>query len=233
MNQCSPYLNPLPKFLCQTNKLQHRSLNQKKSSRRNTTITSAPYPVDNHNQQESVKKEDSVNFIPTIINGITKKTTISEMTLEVSELSSEVNGDTIHGIMTDLKESINIHQNKKLPSTQHRVVLSGDSNMRGYVSSLEPLLNSNYNLYSVMKPGSSTNELGKSATETISYLNHNDMIILCYGTNNFDQKSKKNLKEKLSCTFQNIKKFILNNNHTNILLMNVPFQYDIPNVSLC
>ena len=226
---CSPYLNPLAKFLPQTNKLQHRSLNQKKSSRKNTTITSAPYPVDNHKQQESVKKEDLVNFIPTIINGITKKTTISEMTLEVSE----VNGDTICGIVTDLKESINIHQNKKCSSTQHRVVLSGDSNMRGYVSSLEPLLNSNYNLYSVMKPGSSTNELGKSATETISYLNHNDMIILCYGTNNFDQKSKKNLKEKLSCTFQNIKKFILNNNHTNILLMNVPFQYDIPNVSLC
>jgi len=93
--------------------------------------------------------------------------------------------------------SINIHQNKKLPSTQHRVVLIGDSNMRGYVSSLEPLLNSNYKLYSVMKPRSSTNELEKSATETISYLNHNDMIILCYGTNDFDQKSKKKSKKDI------------------------------------
>jgi len=93
--------------------------------------------------------------------------------------------------------------------------------MRGYVSSLEPLLNSNYKLYSDIKPGLSTNELEKSATEMISYLNHNDMIILCYGTNDFDQK---NLKKKLSCTFQNIKKFIMNNNHTNILLMNIPFQ---------
>jgi len=73
--------------------------------------------VDNHNQQESVKKEDSVNFIPTIVNGITKKTTISETTFEVSEMSSEVNGDIIHGIIPDLRESINIHQNKKLPST--------------------------------------------------------------------------------------------------------------------
>ena len=147
--------------------------------------------MDNHNQQERVKKEDSVNFIPTIVNGITKKTTISETMLEVSEVYSEVNGDTIDGIITDLKESNNIHQNKKHPSSQHQVVFIGDSNIRGYVSSLEPLLNSNYSLYSVMKPGSSTNELGKSATETISYLNHNDMIILCYGTNDFDQKSKK------------------------------------------
>ena len=84
-----------------------------------------------------------------------------------------------------------------------------------------------------MKPGSSTNELEKTATETISYLNHNDMIILCYGTNDFDHKSKKNLKKKLSCTFQNIKKFIMNNNHTNILLMNITFRYDILNVSYC
>jgi len=82
-----------------------------------------------------------------------------------------------------------------------------------------------------MKPGSSTNELEKSATKMISYLNHNDMIILCYGTNDFDQKSKKNLKKKLSCTFQNIKKFIMNNNHTNILLMNIPFRYDVINAS--
>jgi len=74
--------------------------------------------VDNHNQQ-SVKGEDSVNFIPTIVNSITNKTTISEMTLEVSDVSSEVNGDIIHGIITDIRESINIHQNKKLSSIQH------------------------------------------------------------------------------------------------------------------
>jgi len=96
-----------------------------------------------------VGPSDPVNFIPTIVNGITKKTTISETTLEVSEGSSEVNRDIIYGIITDLRESINIHQNKKLPSTQHRIVLIGDSNMRGYVSSLEPLLNNNYNSYSV------------------------------------------------------------------------------------
>ena len=47
-----------------------------------------------------------------------------------------------------------------------------------------------------------------------------DMIILCYGTNDLD------LKKKFSCTFQNIKKFLMKNNHTNILLMNIPHRYD-------
>jgi len=83
-------------------------------------------------------------------------------------VSSEVNGDMTHRVITDLRESINVYQNRKHPSTKHRIVLIGDSNMRGYVSSLEPLLTSNYNLYSVMKPGSGTNELEKSANETVT-----------------------------------------------------------------
>jgi len=85
-------------------------------------------------------------------------------------VSSEVNGDMTHRVITDLRESINVYQNRKHPSTKHRIVLIGDSNMRGYVSSLEPLLNSNYNLYSVMKTGSDTNELKKSANEMKPHL---------------------------------------------------------------
>jgi hypothetical protein len=103
--------------------------------------------------------------------------------------------------------------------------------MRGYASSLEPLLDSNYNLYSVVKPGSITNELEKTANKVISHLTHDDLLILCYGTNDFDKKNQKNLEMKFSSTFQNIKNFIMNNNHTNILLMNIPFHYDRPNAS--
>jgi hypothetical protein len=49
------------------------------------------------------------------------------------------------------------------------------------------------------------------------------MIIHCYGINDLD------LKKKFSCTFQNIKNFVMKNNHTNILLMNILHRYDIPN----
>ena len=132
-------------------------------------------------------------------------------------------------VITDLRESTNVYQNRKHPSTIHQVVLIGDSNMRGYVSSLEPLLNSNYNLYSVMKTGSDTNELKKSANEMKPHLWRHDNTLL------WNQwlwpKNRKNPKNKFSCTFQNIKNFIMNNNHTNILLMNIPFRYDITNTS--
>ena len=78
-----------------------------------------------------------------------------------------------------------------------------------------------------MQPEAGSNELEKSVKEEIGHITREDMVILCYGTNDFDYKNKKNPEKKFSCTFQNIKNFIINNNHTNILLMNIPFRYDI------
>jgi lysophospholipase L1-like esterase len=178
-----------------------------------------------------VKNEDSSSVIPTIVNGITSVTTSLETGQETSIVPSDVNGAMNYSAITNLRESINAHQNKKHSSKKHRIILIGDSNMRGYASSLKPFLNSNYNLYSVVKSGSNTNELEKTANKAISHLTHDDMIILCYGTNDFNQKNSKNPELKFSSTFQNIKNFIMNNNHTNILLMNIPFHYDRPNAS--
>jgi hypothetical protein len=140
-----------------------------------------------------------------------------------------VNSAKTNSVITNLRESINIYHNGNHSPKKHQIILIGDSNIRGYASSLEPLLNSNYNLYSVVKPGSGTNELEKSAIEEIRQLNHDDITILCYGTNDLDLKNSRNPKGKFSCTFQNIKNFIMKNNHTNILLMNIPLRYDIPN----
>ena len=61
------FLRSCPK----TSKHQHRSFNQKKIFRRSTT-TLKYY---NSNQQVDAKNEDPINFIPTIVNGITSNTT--------------------------------------------------------------------------------------------------------------------------------------------------------------
>jgi hypothetical protein len=53
-------------------------------------------------------------------------------------------------------------------------------------------------------------------------LSHDDLIVTCSGTNDYDLND-------FSLIFQNIKNYIKSNNHTSILLMNVPFWYDVPN----
>jgi hypothetical protein len=73
-----------------------------------------------------------------------------------------------------------------------------------------------------VKPSSGTSELSKSAKEVTGQLTHDDMMVIYSGTNDYDQND-------FSRTFQNIKDYIEHNNHTNIVLMNVPFQYDLPN----
>jgi len=47
-----------------------------------------------------------------------------------------------------------------------------------------------------------------------------DLIIICSDTNDYKLN-------ELSLTLQNITNFVKNNNHTNIILMNVPLRYDL------
>ena len=72
-----------------------------------------------------------------------------------------------------------------------------------------------------MKPGSKSNELKETAKETIRQLSSNDLIVVCYGTNDLETN-------KFPSTFQNIRNFLSNINHTNILLLSIPFRYDLP-----
>jgi lysophospholipase L1-like esterase len=107
-------------------------------------------------------------------------------------------------------------------SKKHKVVLIGDSNTRGYVHKLESLLNNNYELYSVIKSGATTSELKETAKEEVSRLSCNDVILINYGINDYEVNN-------VSLTLQNIIDFIQRNNQTNIILMNLPYRYDLPN----
>ena len=120
------------------------------------------------------------------------------------------------------RQKVNVHKKEHSSSIKHRKILTGDSHVRGFASSLKSLLNSEYDLFSVVEPGSGSNEIKETAKEVIRQFSYDDLIIICSGTNDLE----------LNCftvTFQNIKNFIMNNNHTNILLMNIPFCYNLPN----
>ena len=65
-------------------------------------------------------------------------------------------------------------------------MLIGDSSIRGYVHKLESLLNNYYELYSIIKPGATTNELKETAKEEVSRLSRNDVILISYGINDYE-----------------------------------------------
>jgi len=107
-------------------------------------------------------------------------------------------------------------------SQRNRVIRIGDSNIKGYGCNLKPLLSKNYELYSVARPGSNSSELKETAKEEISQLSHEDVIVIFSGTNDYELN-------EFSLTLQIITNFIQANKHTNIILINFPLRYDLPN----
>ena len=99
----------------------------------------------------------------------------------MSQLNSR-NKESVYNLLSELRETINAN-NREVgsPLTKHKVVLIGDSNIRGYVHKLKPLIKNNYELYSVIKPGATTNKLKETAREEISKLSCHDVILISYG----------------------------------------------------
>ena len=158
-----------------------------------------------HNLQEPMNNEDGACPIPTLVNGVTSVNSNLKTVPKYRESTDN--------LINKLRETINVCNKEKCSlSKKHRIILIGDSNIKGYVCNLKPLLSSNYELYSVVKPGSTTNELKETAKKETSQLSHDDLIVICSGTND-------NELNELSFTLQNITNFVKNNNHTNIILI--------------
>ena len=68
----------------------------------------------------------------------------------------------------------------------HKVILSGDSHIKGLAIELRAILTSDYELFSVVKPGSGTNVLHKSITETVEHLTNDDILVISSGTNDYN-----------------------------------------------
>jgi hypothetical protein len=147
------------KYTTRTPREKKETTNQHKSPRT---------PLSNkHNLQERRESDDETNYIPTIITG----------KIDMAH-TSQSNKVSIHNLLNELRETINVNSRELgPPSEKHKVVLIGDSNIRGYVNKLKSLLNNNYELYSVIKPGGTTNELKQTAKEEIGRLSFEDIIL--------------------------------------------------------
>jgi hypothetical protein len=95
--------------------------------------------------------------------------------------------DSIDNSINKLRQSINpYNKDEHAVSKKHRVILIADSHIKGYGCNLKLLLSKNYELYSVARPGSSSSELKETAKEEFSQLSHEDLIVICCGSNDYE-----------------------------------------------
>jgi hypothetical protein len=103
---------------------------------------------------------------------------------------------------------------------QHKITMIGDSFLRGIRENVDLSLSNKFGIYNMVKPGCEPNTLLESANSVSGSLTQRDIILICGGLNDFNA-------DKGESIIDHIMEFIKRNNHTNIVLTNVPIHYDL------
>jgi hypothetical protein len=106
-----------------------------------------------------MKNEDGTYSILTIVNGVTN--------MNYNANPEQKYSNSTENRINKLRQTINeCNKDKYALSEKQRITLIADSNIKGYMCNLKKTFQSNnYELYSVVKPGSSTSEINESAKE--------------------------------------------------------------------
>jgi len=90
----------------------------------------------------------------------------------------------------------------------------------GIRENVERSLSNKFEIYSMVKPGCKLNTLLESANSVLGSPTQRDIIVICGGSNDFSFDTGESI-------IDSIMEFIKTNNHTNIVLTNVPIRYDL------
>jgi hypothetical protein len=121
----------------------------------------------------------------------------------------------------DSTRRIPVLVNSSPQNKEHKIVIIGDSHARGSTSNVKHNLNDNYRCSGFVRPGANIDTLTSSAMEDIKHLTNNDIIDFWGGTNDVG----KNISQD---GLKHINNFMKVNSHTNIILMSVPHQHNLP-----
>ena len=148
---------------------------------------------------------------------------VSEITNNKVELSN-TNGDRMKELNIELKIELKIRRKRYTANKRHKIDCIGDSHTKGFTSILTNLMGSNLDIYGIVFPGSHSSQLLETAKQEIKTLSSDDVLVICTGTNVLPTN-------KSTLAFQNISKLVASNNHTQIILINVPHRYDTSNTN--
>ena len=112
-----------------------------------------------------------------------------------------------------------------------------DSHIKGFAAALTTVLPSKFEICSIVKPGANTKSISASIQEIVNKLTQDDMIeeivnkltqddmiVLSSGTNDND-----NDQDYYKSTFVDIKEYLFSLSHTKVLVLGIPFRYDLQN----
>jgi lysophospholipase L1-like esterase len=114
---------------------------------------------------------------------------------------------------------------KKLPKPRkNKILIIGDSHARGCVAELSSTLGENFEVKGTVMPGSTLEHTTNLARQEISLLHRNDFVVICGGANDISRNES-------NIGLRHLRKFALENEHTNIVAITPPHRYNLQDSS--
>jgi len=115
----------------------------------------------------------------------------------------------------------------KFLKTNHKVLIIGDSHLKGSATKTNQFLNTKFSVSSFIKPGATINKLVSSQEKELKDLGKKDVIVLSGGANDMDNINE----DKGSEVLAKMTKFMQTYNNTNIAKISIPHRFDLHNES--
>jgi hypothetical protein len=117
------------------------------------------------------------------------------------------------------KDKMN-HKKRALEKKQHKLIILGDSHTRGCAAKVKHLLNNDSEVLGFVNPGSGMKFIKDTARVKLQELTKKDVVVLWGGSNDIARNNS-------IAGMKHIVEFVINANHTNVILMSAPHRYDL------
>ena len=167
-----------------------------------------------HKIHKSTKQQTTGQKIPTIVNGQTQYTDNGK--LPASNNKNNFQTPTTNRV-NRLKEYSKC--SKHASQKQHKVVILGDSHARGCAAGVKHLLSSDFEVFGSINPGAGMKTMKDTASVKVQQTKK-DVVVLWGGSNDIARNNS-------LVGLKHILEFLINANHTNVILLTAPHRHDL------
>jgi hypothetical protein len=150
--------------------------------------------------------EQSVNNIPTIVNGHLNYN--NQLLASDNDINKESHASNL---VMESEVEMNVNKAKDIGDLKHKILIIGDSHVRGCAGRMSASMDAHFEVCGVVRPGSCMDSISGTMSDEVNKLTKNDFLVLSSGANDIS-------KNDTRIAFRNIVNYIKNINLCKILL---------------
>jgi hypothetical protein len=155
------------------------------------------------------------NYIPTLVNG-----QVRASNKDGNRQFESDNKSYVQMLLCESTRKLIVNKQKFSNCRKHKVLLIGDSHLRGCAAHMKVFLNDQFEVLGYVKPGASSKSVMESVKSDIEKLTMDDFLIMCSGSNDAKRIDFRKV-------FHDVINFVKSVKHTNVILVSIPCRYDL------